>query len=391
MPITVTTNSRQVRSIACTIAVACFPLVLGLAQQTPASPPQSKPSQSGEAPQFYDTPQFTVSGVTDTSNVGGHGSGTVLHTRDTLAKETASLGKREHQPAPSESTMRSLRERAEREPGNAEAHHQLAEAEEGLGDSLAAVHEYQRAAELEPSEPNLFDWGSDLLLHHAPEPAIEVFTKGNRAFPKSSRMLTGLGAALFARGFDDQAIERICEVSALNPNDATPYLYLGKMLEAYTTPPDALVEALHRFASQQPNSAEANYYYAAAQWKKRKSPQDAAEIESLLNRALHINSGFAPAHLQMGILYFERRDYPKAISEYRAAMQYDPQSEEVREEAHYRLAQAYRQTGEEEKAKAELKLYEEMAKQSAEHAERERHELQQFVYTLRDQPPPQKP
>src|SRR6478672_7536339 len=40
---------------------------------------------------------------------------------------------------------------------NAELHRLLAGVEEESGDSLAAVHEFQRAAELEPSEPNLFD------------------------------------------------------------------------------------------------------------------------------------------------------------------------------------------------------------------------------------------
>ena len=60
---------------------------------------------------------------------------------------------------------------------------------------LAAVREYQRAVELDANEPNLFDWGAELLVHRAVEPAIEVFTKGNRLYPQSSRMLLGLAAA----------------------------------------------------------------------------------------------------------------------------------------------------------------------------------------------------
>src|SRR5215471_4332490 len=42
-------------------------------------------------PQFFDQPQFSVSGVTDTTSLGGHGSDTVARTRDSLAKETLSL------------------------------------------------------------------------------------------------------------------------------------------------------------------------------------------------------------------------------------------------------------------------------------------------------------
>jgi hypothetical protein len=59
------------------------------------------------------------------------------------------------------------------------------------------------------------------------------------------------------------------------------------------------------------------------------------------------------------------------------------------EEAHYRLAQAYRQIGEADKAKAELQIYDQMSKESAENSERERHEIRQFVYTLRDPAPAQ--
>jgi hypothetical protein len=61
------------------------------------------------------------------------------------------------------------------------------------------------------------------------------------------------------------------------------------------------------------------------------------------------------------------------------------------EEAHYRLAQAYRQTGDAAKSEAELKIYDQVAKVSAQKAERERHEIRQFVYILRDQQPAQIP
>ncbi|MGE5082575.1 MAG: carboxypeptidase regulatory-like domain-containing protein, partial [Acidobacteriota bacterium] len=225
----------------------------------------SAASSGQSAPQFYDEPQFTVSGVTDTTNLGGHGSDTVVRTQDSLAKETATLAHPEtvggadraatekslrealaHEPASAEANHRLgvlllasgradeavayLRRAAEIQPGDAEVHHALGDAEEKRGDSLEAVRQYQRAAELDASEPYLFDWGAELLLHHAPEPAIEVFTKGNSRYPKSARMLIGLGAAAFARGANEQAVQRMCEASDLNPVDPTPYLFLGKML-----------------------------------------------------------------------------------------------------------------------------------------------------------------
>ncbi|MGO9088460.1 MAG: tetratricopeptide repeat protein [Candidatus Sulfotelmatobacter sp.] len=429
-----------------------------------AKPPGSQPDSS-QPPAFFDEPQFTVSGVTDTTNLGGHGSDTVVHTRETLAKETASLGGSpagapSAVPATTEETARArvqrepssfaanhdlgtilIQERRAREaipyleraaelnPGDyenayalalanadagnydsardkaqallahhdkAELHHLLADVQEKLGNSLEAVREYQRAAELDSSEPYLFDWGSELLLHHAPEPALEVFAKGNRLFPHSVRMLVGMGASLFASGFSDQAVQRISQASDLNPDDPVPYLFLGKMQSAENTPSDKLVEELHRFVTLHPESADANYYYAVSLWKRQKTSPDSAnessrdsasanQVESLLNQAVYLDPKFGAAYLQLGILHSEQRDSAKAISDYQQAIQTSPDMEE----AHYRLAQAYRQTGESEKAKAELQLYNQTAKESAQRAERERHEIRQFVYTLRDQPPAQ--
>jgi hypothetical protein len=55
-------------------------------------------------------------------------------------------------------------------------------------------------------------------------------------------------------------------------------------------------------------------------------------------------------------------------------------------QAHYRLAQAYRQAGDLPRAQKELELYERISRESAEQSVRERREIQQFVYTLRDGP-----
>jgi tetratricopeptide (TPR) repeat protein len=250
------------------------------------------------------------------------------------------------------------------------------------------VREYQRAAEMDAREPYVFDWGSELLLHHAPEPAVEVFTKGNRLFPHSIRMLIGLGAAWFASGSYDQAVQRICEASDVNPSDPLPYLFMGKMQSSEPTSSEEIVEKLHRFVTQQPENAEANYYYAVGLWKLRKGSPDAvriAQIESFLNHAVQLDPKFAAAYVQRGILYSEQKDYPRAISDYQQAIHADPQIEE----AHFRLAQAYRQTGNAAESEAELKVYNQIAKESAQRAESERHAIRQFVYILRDPPPVQ--
>jgi Flp pilus assembly protein TadD len=407
------------------------------------------------APQFFEQPQFTVAGVTDTTALGGHGSDTVVLARNSIAKDTAGLEKPEVKASGDYSERETaLRKNLEAQPsdfdanhqlgkllldhgradeaiayfelasaakpsdyenaydlalantevGNyarahdeasgliavhdtAELHHLLGDVCEKLGDSLEAVRQYQEAAELKASEANIFDWGSELLLHHAPEPAEEVFAKGNRLFPRSERMLIGMGAALFAQGSYDAAVRRICDASDLNPDDPLPYLFLGKMQGTETASSAEVVEKLHRIVTLQPQNAEANYYYAVGLWKLRKVSPDkasAAQVESLLNNAVRLDPKLARVHLQLGILHFDEKDYARAISEFQQAEQIDPQMEE----AHYRLSQAYRQNDDTEKAKEELQIYEQLSKESDEKLDRERHEIKQFVYTLRDQPTP---
>jgi tetratricopeptide (TPR) repeat protein len=264
----------------------------------------------------------------------------------------------------------------------AELHHLLGDVAERAGDALAAVRDYQSAAELDPSETNLFDWGAELLIHHAADPAIEVFTKGNQLFPRSVRMLTGLGAAWYSFGSYDQAARRLCEASDLSPDAPAPYLFMGKMQAFETTQSDAILQRLARFAQLEPQNALANYFYAVGLRKKRRSPDDIEDdqkIRSLLEKAVLLDPKLGLAYLELGIIYSQQKDIPKAISVLQAAIGATPQLEQ----AHYRLAQLYRQNGDAPKAKAELQQYEEISAEKTKETERQRRELQQFVYELR--------
>lgn len=440
---------------------------LTLESVPPSAPRNALPGTSAaESPQFFDEPEFTVAGVTEAMNPGGHGSDTILRTTEALAKETASLsvapGNKESSgiasAAPSSTvTEESLHKAAEKEPGSFDAnrrlgkllvddgkaqealpyleqasqlnpsdyenayklalayadagqyqrahtaglalltrqdksaqqeaglHHLLGDAAEKLDNPLEAVREYQRAAELNPDEPNLFDWGADLLVHRAYEPAIEVFTKGNRLFPRSVRMLTGLGVAAYARGAYDEAAQRLCEASDLNPTDPNPYLFLGKMQSVKTAQSDCALERLGRFVTVQPGNALAHYYYALSLWNRHEvsgSAENLVQVESLLEKAVHLDPKFGAAYLQLGILYSERGNYSQAIAGYQEAINVNPELEEP----HYRLAQAYNRAGEKSKAQAELQLYEQLSKKRSDEVERQRREIQRFVYTLRDFP-----
>ncbi len=250
---------------------------------------------------------------------------------------------------------------------------------------LGAVHEYEQAVRLDPSEQNYFDWGSELLLHRAVWQAAEVFANGAKAYPKSARMLAALGTALFASARYDEAAQRLCEASDLTPADPEPYLFMGKIEMAAPTPLPCIEERLARFAQQQPGNALANYFYAMAIWKRQQlppNPQEMQRVEALLDKAVKIDEKCADAYLQLGALYFSRRDYNKAIGYYEQAIAADPQLGE----AHYRLGVAYDRLGESDKAKQEFQLHDQIEKAQAQEIERQRREVKQFLVVLQSQP-----
>jgi len=390
---------------------------------------------SAQAPEFFDEPQFTVAGVTQAANSGGHGSDVVLRTTEALAKATVSLSKDsdkdrdrdgdkdkdkdsdsgKQSSAGSKSlaatsstaaTESALLQAVALNPQDPALHHRLGEVEEDLGKPLEAVREYQRAAELDPGELYLFDWGTELLNHRALEPATEVFTKGNRLFPKSVRMLVALGVAWYARGSYDQAAQCLATASDLAPDNPTPYLFLGKMQSVETTPSELSIARLARFAQLQPENALANYYYAVSLWKQSAGLADgsnddanhnnnarSARVESLLLKAVHLDPKLAAAYLQLGILYSRRADFSRAISAYQSAIDVAPEQvgpqlanppiDETLAEAHYRLAQAYLRTGDKTHAREELQLHAQVVKKTKEDTERQRREIQDFVVSLR--------
>lgn len=341
--------------------------------------------------EFSDEPAFTVAGVTDTTALGGHGSGRALSSSSALLKDAASLAREgtsqpnatprdpEHAGTSSEASIRATIARRD----NADLHAQLAEIEESEGHPLEAVQEYQRAAEMQPTEPHLFAWGAELLLHRAFEPSIEVFAKGRRLYPHSSRMLLGLGAARFAEGSKEQAEQIFLEACDLNPSDPTPYLFLGRFEATENIEPPGWTDRMKRFVSLHPENAMAHYFYAVALTKQDRNQAKFDAVESELKTAIELDPHLGSAYLQLGILRSEREDFPGAIAALQKAIENTP----LPDEAHYRLAQVYRRTGEVDKAGKEMELFKKISEQKNAEAERERHEIPQFVYTLRGQSP----
>jgi len=269
--------------------------------------------------------------------------------------------------------------------GSGAAHRFAGELDEKLGDPLGAVHEFERAARIDPSEENYFDWGSELLTHRAVWQAKEVFGQGVHAYPHSVRLLTALGAALFGGALYEEAALRLCEASDLNPGNSEPYLLMGKVEIAAPTSLPCVEQKLERFVEKQPGNSRASYYLAMAIWKQGAQTVDeqtALKVESMLTKAITLDPQFADPYVQLGILWSSRGEFAKAAGFYTKAIGLDPQSSE----AHYRLGVAYDRLGERSQAKQEFQLHEDIEKQHASEVDRERRAVKQFVVEVPDKP-----
>ena len=109
---------------------------------------------------------------------------------------------------------------------------------------------------------------------------------------------------------------------------------------------------------------------------------DFTKVEALLLKSVSLDPNLAEAHLQLGNLYADRRQYDKSIPEYRRALELDSKLAD----AHYRLGQDYVHTGQKDLAQSEFDVYQKLRAQHLADLDKERAEVQQFVYTAKAAP-----
>ena len=261
-----------------------------------------------------------------------------------------------------------------------ELHNLLAQVDEKDGKFIEAANEFEAAAHLDPSEDNLFDWGGELLLHRTYDPAVEVFRNGIQRYPRSPRLQIGLGMALYSRGNYDDAVKALLTAADLKPSDARCYLFLSKAYDSSPSEAQAVIERFHRYSELEPNNGRALYYYAMSLWKGKRvedSNLDLHTVEALLVKSVALNDKLPESQVQLGNLYADQHQYEKSIPLYQRALALDPGLPD----AHYRLGQDYVHTGKKDLAKSEFALYEKLRAQHLAEVDKERAEVQQFVYS----------
>ena len=171
-----------------------------------------------------------------------------------------------------------------------ELHNLLGQIEEKDGKFVAAANEFETAAHMDPSEDNLFDWGSELLLHRTYEPAIDVFQQAAQRYPNSPRLMIGLGMALYSRGKYDEAVKALLTAADLNPSDPRCYLFLSKAYDSSPNQADEVIQRFRRYSELQPSNALAQYYYAMSLWKGKRAEDSSLDLQSSRVPAAKVDS-----------------------------------------------------------------------------------------------------
>jgi tetratricopeptide (TPR) repeat protein len=226
----------------------------------------------------------------------------------------------------------------------ADIHNLLGDLEEAESHTDEAARQYEIAARMDPTEKNLFDLGSDLLKHSGFEPALKVFDYGTRQFPQSAKLRVGLGVAYYSLGRYDQAVETLCQAVDQDPRDTQALDFLGKMYNVSPHYAKEVAQRMAQFAHNYPDNAAANYYYAVSLRDRTSGATAAADeqkAETLLLKAIKLNFRMTDAHYQLGLLYEDAKNAPKAIREYEIATQQRSNFSQ----AHYRLARLYAKLG----------------------------------------------
>jgi tetratricopeptide (TPR) repeat protein len=266
-----------------------------------------------------------------------------------------------------------------------ELHSLLGEVDEKDGKFVDAAKELETAAHMDPSEDNLFDWGSELLLHRTYDPAIEVFKAAVQRYPQSPRLQIGLGMALYARGLYEDAVKALLAAADLAPSDPRCYLFLSKAYDSSPQQAGEVIQRFRRYAELEPKNALAQYYYAMSLWKGKRAEDgdfDAATIESLLKNSITLDGKLAEPHLQLGSLYADHHQYEKSIPELERALELDPNLPD----AHFRLGTDYVHVGQKDRAETEFAVYQKLRAQHLAELDKERAAVRQFVYSAKSAP-----
>jgi len=237
--------------------------------------------------------------------------------------------------------------------GKAEAFDLLGTVEEKRANPDNAERAFEEAARREPSnEDYRFNYGNALVQHGKLDLAVEALRPAVIDLPKSWKLRIGLGTACYLLGDYKTAAEELLEAVRLKPDSATAYFLLGEAYDSAEHFQPAIETAFKMYLKTAPRDPWAYYHYAVILYGQAQAAgsSDYQAAGANLNEALRLNSSFAEAYLELGLIALAQDKGEQGIAALEKAVSLDPQLAA----AHYRLGLAHRRTGNTAKAKVEM-------------------------------------
>ena len=240
------------------------------------------------------------------------------------------------------------------EQNTAELHNILGRVESAAKNYVVAATEYQIAAQMDPSEQYIFDFGSSLLKIDYGS-AVTIFRAGIDRFPRSVKLHVGLGAAFYDQDRVKEGTQQMRIAADIDPSDPHPLEFIARtesipqgMAEEIT----ARYAAMHR---KYPQNGEILFDYAmssAGRWSGKPKSTPPGFVDHL-KQAITLDPKLAPAHFQLGSIYADEGNYQEAMRSYERAVKLDPTEEQY----HYQLAFTYKKLGNQRRFSEELAAF----------------------------------
>ena len=262
---------------------------------------------------------------------------------------------------------------------SAQAQELLGEIAEKRGAYKDAALYLQHAAELDPSEANVWTLSVEFLKHWTFDGAITELEAAVVRFPQSKRMRLGLGAAYFGDGKYTKAVPVFADLLETDQNNKLYAELLGiscTVVMQETRPRCA--ELLH-YADSHPDDALAATYAATTIIDSQSTDAQQAAARRWLTNAIHANPKLADAHLQLAMLDQNQAMWEESIPELQAALRLKPNLAK----AHYRLSLALWRTGRKAEAATEMDLQKKYHQQEQDDLDKRLRQITTFVVDVR--------
>jgi len=224
--------------------------------------------------------------------------------------------------------------------------------DEKLGHYLAAVRHDQRAAEMNPSESNLYSLSAEFLRHWAWTDAEKTAQYGVGRYPGSVNLQLALGVALYGEKNFPRSAHIFAALLQREPDSDMVANMLGRTC-AEMAGSSADCRGLENFAVRYPGNTAAAVYAAQQILDRPDTGADLDEVQRLLSNARAHDPRNGDAWYETGLLDAARSRWQASAAALEKATALKPDDAA----AHYHLAIAWDHLGRQRDRQRELALF----------------------------------